>query len=92
MSVHDAEPGDIYVDNQGKLWRVVWKLDQPSVGVEEVEGRAPMPQSAYANQAAQAQAYQAPRPVELIRAQQSGGVSGCMWEGFKRIWRKEAQG
>ena len=20
---------------------------------------------------------------------QQGGISGCMWDGFKRIWRKE---
>ncbi len=38
MSVHDAEPGDIYVDKDGKLWRVVGVCKDPTVTVEEVEG------------------------------------------------------
>lgn len=37
MSVYDAEPNDIYVDEHGKLWRVVGVIHSPSVIVEEVE-------------------------------------------------------
>lgn len=89
MSVHDAEPGDIYIDKQEKLWRVVGICREPTVTVEEVVGQAPRPPSEYMNQAAQANVgVYAPRPIELIRTRQSGGVGGFMWEGFKRIWRK----
>ena len=37
MSVHDAQPGDIYADSKGKLWRVVADIGEPSVEVEEIE-------------------------------------------------------
>lgn len=37
MSVHDAQPGDIYADAQGKLWRVISVCAEPTVTVEEVE-------------------------------------------------------
>lgn len=68
MSVHDAKPGDIYVDNDGKLWRVLWTLAQPSIGVEAIE----------------------PRDVDGAKEVLQGGISGIMWEGFKRIYRKDA--
>jgi hypothetical protein len=64
MSVHDAAPGDIYVDEHGKLWRVVGIVGEPSVIVDEIETRSP------------------DSPV-----QRTGGVSGLMWNGFKRIHR-----
>lgn len=69
MSVHDAVPGDIYVDRTGKLWRCVTVCHEPTVTMEEVEGRVEGP---------------------IIRGRQSGGVSGLMWNGWKRIFRKEA--
>lgn len=36
-NMRDAEPGDIYVDGCGKLWRVVGVIREPSVTVEAVE-------------------------------------------------------
>jgi hypothetical protein len=90
MSIHDAELNDIYIDKQEKLWRVIAICREPTVTVEEVVGQAPQPAPAYMNAAAQANVAYAPRPIELIRTRQTGGVSGAMWEGFKRIWRKEA--
>jgi len=36
-NMRDAEPGDIYVDDDGKLWRVVGVICEPSVTVEAVE-------------------------------------------------------
>lgn len=66
MSVHDAKPGDLYVDGSGKLWRVVGVCGEPTVIVREVESAAPE------------------SPV-----QKSGGVSGFMWHGFKRIHRPD---
>lgn len=66
MSVHDAQPSDLYVDAAGKLWRVVGVCGEPTVIVEEVESKTPE------------------TPVR-----QSGGVSGYMWHGFKRIHRPD---
>lgn len=86
MSVHDARPGDIYVDEHGKLWRVVSYLDQPSVCIEAVEPHAAVgtmePGKLYG------QGDSAER-VEFIRERKSGGVGGYMWHGFKRIFRPE---
>lgn len=67
MSVHDAQPGDVYVDDAGKLWRVVGVCGEPTVIVEEVETKAPGDGT-----------------------RRSGGVSGFMWHGFKRIHRPDA--
>jgi len=64
MSVHDAEPNDVYADADGKLWRVVGVCGEPTVIVQEIETQTP------------------DSPVR-----RSGGVSGLMWQGFKRIHR-----
>ena len=37
MSVRDAEVGDIYVERDGKLWRVIATCAEPTVHMEEVE-------------------------------------------------------
>lgn len=66
MSVHDAEPGDVYVDAAGKLWRVVSICGEPTVTVQEVETLT---------------------PTNEVR--KSGGVSGYMWHGFRRIHRPD---
>lgn len=90
MSVHDAEPMDIYADAQGKLWRCVGICREPTVIFEEVEGHTPDPVPAYLmNQSALTNANATPPRVPIIKDRQSGGVTGIMWEGFKRIWRVE---
>ncbi len=66
--IHDAKPNDIYVDADGKLWRVLGVCGEPTVLVEEIEKQQPY------------------EPV-----QKHGGISGWMWEGFKRIYRHEAK-
>lgn len=38
MSVQDAEAGDIYADEAGKLWRIIGVCHEPTVIAEEVEG------------------------------------------------------
>lgn len=65
MSVHDAEPDDVYADGLGKLWRVVGIIGEPTCIMKEIESLAPE------------------SPVRM-----TGGVSGLMWSGFKRIYRK----
>ncbi len=73
MTVHDAEPGDVYVDEAGKLWRCVSICREPTVTMDEVE----VGDNNLAVNGVPA------------RARSSGGVSGLMWNGWKRIWRKE---
>lgn len=88
-TVHDAEPGDIYVDSAGKLWRCMATCHEPTVTFEEVEGRV------FAHNhhlAGVGQAYVGPAPPPpIIRDRRSGGVTGLMWDGWKRIFRKDAE-
>lgn len=96
MSVHDAQPADIYVDKQGKLWRCVGICHEPTAIFEEVEGRTPDPPE-WASAGVGGTGFypdhvflsHGPRKVEIIRARVSGGVTGLMWEGWKRIYRGE---
>lgn len=36
--IADAQPGDIYADPSGKLWRILDVVTEPTVVAEEVEG------------------------------------------------------
>lgn len=87
MSVHDAELDDIYVDGAGKLWRVVAICHEPTVTVEEVEGNLPT-RSEYGGAAQAMIGMMPPSWPSIIKSRMSGGTSGFMWDGFKRIWRK----
>jgi len=92
MSVHDAEPGDIYADGQGKLWRVVGICREPTVTVEEVEpsGHSSDQPSILGLGAAQAMVGGITSPKgSFIRQRKGGGISGLMWDGFQRIWREK---
>ncbi len=40
MSIHDAQPSDVYADQDGKLWRVVSICGEPTVCVQEIEPNA----------------------------------------------------
>lgn len=85
MSVHDSQPGDIYVDEMGKLWRVIGVWTEPTVEVEEVEpsGFVPGPDAIDITTGRQAEG-------TFLRGRQFGGVNGLMWGGFKRIHRQPA--
>ena len=37
-TINDAQPGDIYIDANGKLWRILEVVREPTVTAEEVEG------------------------------------------------------
>lgn len=91
MSVHDAEPGDIYVDLTGKLWRVIAVCHQPTVTAEEVEGHLPSANNFAGAQVGIGQAIAGlyPPQPQIVKARMSGSTSGFMWSGFKRIWRRE---
>lgn len=85
MSVHDAEPNDVYVDGSGKLWRVVWTCHEPTVGVEAVEPSGYLPGPDGAIDAATGSSLTG----SFIREKRSGGVSGQMWQNFRRVWRRD---
>jgi len=78
----DAKPGDIYVDAQGKLWRVTGTWREPTVEVEEIEPHAVLETKPACD------GEQAPMP-SFVRRTMSGGVSGLMWDNFKRIHRPD---
>lgn len=93
MSVHDAEPGDIYADEQGKLWRIVGVCHEPTVIAEEVEGTLHDPHAPAAPNAAQAIGVgwaQGLMPrASIQKARRSGGMGGLMWNGWQRIWHND---
>lgn len=90
MSVHDAEPGDIYADETGKLWRIVGVCHEPTVIAEEVEGTIDDPNAPQPNYfgAAIAGLSLLPRRASIRKARQSGGIGGLMWAGWSRILRR----
>ncbi len=94
--VNEAEPGDIYVDTAGKLWRIKSVYREPTVEAEEVEGTlfdpdTPIPQGSVHLMQAQAPLQNAQwRPrARIDKQKKSGGAHGAMWQGWKRIWRSE---
>lgn len=36
MTVHDAYPGDIYKDGDGRIWKVLYICEEKTVGVREM--------------------------------------------------------
>lgn len=44
MTVHDAHPGDIYRDREGRIWHVYAICPEPTVYVEELTAKSsPIP-------------------------------------------------
>lgn len=85
--MNEARPGDLYLDERGKLWRVIAYSATPTVTVEEVE---PEPQSNPALLQQFQGLQQFPKTLPLPpRNRLSGGISGAMWDGWKRIFQKE---
>lgn len=76
--MYKAEPGDVYVDANGTLWRVTSICREPTVNVESVEpeGYTVDDQSG---------------EWEFVRTKKGGGVTGLMWDGFKRIYEASTE-
>lgn len=89
--MHDAELSDIYVDAEGKLWRCIATCSEPTVSFEAVEGYVQQPPNNMNAAAGQAVAglYISPQAA-IIKPKKTGGVSGAMWDGWKRIFRPES--
>lgn len=92
MSVNDAEPGDIYADHNGKLWRIIAITHQPTITAEEVEGtlhdpNAPLPPNVGAGGIFWAGGM-TPRAT-IQKARRTGGIGGLMWSDWTRIWRNK---
>ena len=63
-TVHEAAPGDVYVDDKGQVWRVEWVCREPTVGMVKLHAPDEEPNKA------------------------SGGVSGLIWDCFRRIYSR----
>lgn len=87
-TVHDATLDDIYVDRMGTLWRCVMTCHEPTVTFEAVEGYVPTTGGGFQG-AAQGMPY-VPSTPQIVKPQQRGAVTGAMFDGWKRIWRKDA--
>jgi hypothetical protein len=92
MSVQDAESGDIYADEGGKLWRIIGVCHEPTVIAEEVEGTLRDPNAPRPPHAAAAVGMGWTQAITQQRAtieklRKTGGTGGLMWSGWKRIWR-----
>lgn len=86
----NGKVGDLFLDEKGKLWRVIATLAEPSLTMEEVEPEA-QPNPAYLGiinqQMGQAQT---PTTLPLPRRRKiDAGVSGGIWIGFKKIYSAE---
>jgi hypothetical protein len=68
MSVHEAEPGDVYVDGQGELWKIVGICREPTVIADRLTT-----------------AFEREGGAGIGQQRQSGGVSGLMWNGFRKL-------
>lgn len=90
MSMQDAELFDVYVDDSGKLWRVIAVCRDPTVTVEEVEpsGHSSDPGPYYRDSMIGVGVSTLTVPGTFIRKRMDGSVGGAMWNGFKRIFRK----
>jgi hypothetical protein len=89
MSTHDAELSDIYVDENGKLWRCIMTCSEPTVTFEAVEGYLPTPLGVINQMMAAQNVPMYPLQPSLIHPRKSGGISGAMWQGWKRVYRPE---
>lgn len=88
--MHDAELSDIYIDAEGKLWRCIATCNEPTVSFEAVEGYVQQPANNINAGAGQAVGglYIQPQ-ASIIKPRKTGGISGAMWNGWKRIHRPE---
>lgn len=86
--MRDAQILDIYVDENGALWRCIATCPEPTVTFEVVEGRTLPPPSLNQMGMAQQNTYSPPAPA-IIKDRKNGGVSGAMWNGWKRIYRPD---
>ena len=92
--IDDPHLGDIYLDPQGKLWRCVVRVYEPTVTFEEVEGRTLSQGGGQAQLGLQSQNQFVTGPQTqyypaIVKERKAGGVSGLMWDGWKLIHRPE---
>ena len=93
MSVSDAELGDIYADDAGKLWRVTAICRDPTVTMESVEptGHSSDPPDPLTMMITDVTGVSTGRVKGFfIRDRKAGSVHGAMWNGFTRLLRRPA--
>lgn len=94
MSIDDAEPGDIYADSNGKLWRILSVYREPTVEAEEVEGILNDPNTPRVNvlaAAAQGMVVQSFSPLRasIDKRKQKAFTGSNVWLGWQRIFRRK---
>lgn len=96
-TIAGSEPGDIYADENGKLWRILSVVREPMVEAEEVEGTLHDP--ADAQQMSQYGGRDAlivggimgsviSHRSSIVKHRRRGHLGADLWGGFVRIWRK----
>lgn len=94
VTINDAEPGDIYTDATGKLWRIISVCREPTVEAEEVEGTLYDPNVPRTTllEAGQGIVQQAYNPMiaraSINKVRQAKPTGHPWWQGWTRIWRK----
>lgn len=84
--ISNPKIGDIFRDENGRLWRVTQYLASPSISMEAVEPNAPLNPN-YLNQLLGSQQQSA--TVPLFRDKLFDSIDASMWNGFNRIWTDE---
>lgn len=84
-----AEPGDIYTDASGKLWRILSVVREPTVEAEEVEGTLVDPNrpSELAPNTVGSALVQNTEAPYIHRRTKRADALNSRWNGWTRIWR-----
>lgn len=85
----DTEPGDIFTDAGGKLWRVQSICHHPTVTLEEVEGTLHDPNKPVQFEIVTGIGLVSGQggAAKIIKRTLSGAFAAMMWTGFSRIWQ-----
>ena len=92
--IKDAEPGDIYVDGDGKLWRILSVVHEPTVEAEEVEGTLFDPNApkhlGFEHSVSSMNTYQQlALPASIRKVKRKAPTCSDVWVGFARIWGRK---
>jgi hypothetical protein len=92
--IQDAETGDIYVDGDGKLWRILSVVHEPTIEAEEVEGtlydpNAPIVQGSSMGASAVNSYQSIVHRASIQKAKRKAPTCADVWSGFVRIWGRK---
>lgn len=88
-AIADAQPGDIYADPSGKLWRILDVVAEPTIVAEEVEGVLDDPNAPKLPMVgAQAMIGGFPARASIRKHIHRAPTSSHVWFGWDRIFRR----